>query len=347
MRLPSKSGRPASKCLFTHCKLPDYVDGHRPPTKREPFAAINSHSPVHTLDLLLPEELYAIVKQKLEDQSKILRYARIYVSLLDIVSGDFFNQYIKAGNVLMRSEGRPGVDNIFSIQDGQLRLELDKATYERCGLVGKVIPDLGRKHVKSRYAIELDLRLPSMVSGKKGFERIIRAFTDVLDHSLAWLFVDLESDEIESGPITKQHPQIRVVQPIVSQLADVVVPFDIDSKERIADPIYEEELLEWIGLATMDSPRINCKDDTDRFYCRYDLPDAFNQENQADAIPQNLVHLRWHGFASAKFVRDIWLAVRATSANEWFAMSASTFEKESYTIFCPGDRDVLLWECRN
>lgn len=34
---------------------------------------------------------------------------------------------------------------------GQLHLELDKATYERCGLVGKVIPDHGRKHVKSRY----------------------------------------------------------------------------------------------------------------------------------------------------------------------------------------------------
>lgn len=49
------------------------------------------------IDLLLPQELYAIIKQKLEDERKILRYARIYVSLLDIISGDFFNQYIKAG----------------------------------------------------------------------------------------------------------------------------------------------------------------------------------------------------------------------------------------------------------
>jgi hypothetical protein len=57
--------------------------------------------------------------------------------LLDVISGDFFNQYIKAGtfffiflsidqqdakigkgNVLMRSEGRPGIDNLFSLQDG-------------------------------------------------------------------------------------------------------------------------------------------------------------------------------------------------------------------------------------
>lgn len=125
------------------------------------------------------------------------------------------------------------------------------------------------------------------------------------------------------------------------------MPFDIDNKERITDPVYEEELLEWIGLATMDSPRINRKDDIDRFLCRYNLPEAFSEEDRADAIPQNLVHLRWHGFASAKFVRDIFLLVKAVAAKEWFAMSASTFEDESYTIFCPGDRDVLLWECRN
>lgn len=125
------------------------------------------------------------------------------------------------------------------------------------------------------------------------------------------------------------------------------MPFDIDNKERITDPVYEEELLEWIGLATMESPRINRKDDIDRFLCRYNLPEAFSEEDRADAIPQNLVHLRWHGFASAKFVRDIFLLVKAVAAKEWFAMSASTFEDESYTIFCPGDRDVLLWECRN
>ena len=34
---------------------------------------------------------------------------------------------------------------------GTLRLELDKATYERVGLEGKPIQDLGRKHTKARY----------------------------------------------------------------------------------------------------------------------------------------------------------------------------------------------------
>lgn len=51
----------------------------------------------------------------------------------------------------MRSEGRVLVDNVFTLSDGILRLELDRPTYERCGLAGKPIEDGGRKHQKSRF----------------------------------------------------------------------------------------------------------------------------------------------------------------------------------------------------
>lgn len=42
--------------------------------------------------------------------------------------------------------------------------------------------------------IEIDLRLPSMLHGKKGFERIVWAFKNVLNKSLAWLFYDLDGN---------------------------------------------------------------------------------------------------------------------------------------------------------
>ena len=42
--------------------------------------------------------------------------------------------------------------------------------------------------------IEIDLRLPSMLHGKKGFERIVWAFKNVLNKSLAWLFHDLNGN---------------------------------------------------------------------------------------------------------------------------------------------------------
>lgn len=47
--------------------------------------------------------------------------------------------------------------------------------------------------------IELNLRLPSMLHGKKGFDRIVWAFKNVLNQSLAWLFCDLEPTSGNQG----------------------------------------------------------------------------------------------------------------------------------------------------
>jgi len=93
----------------------------------------------------------------------------MHMKLSECIEGDFFNQYIKSGesygiwplspqrltlsvgNVLMLSEGRPGIDHIFSLTDGILRLEVDKPTYERTGLQGKAVQSEGRKHVTARF----------------------------------------------------------------------------------------------------------------------------------------------------------------------------------------------------
>lgn len=66
----------------------------------------------------------------------------------------------------MISDGRPGLDDIFTLRDGKLRqlknyrrlmqpgvlsLELSKSSYERAGLVGKPVESGGKKHKKNRY----------------------------------------------------------------------------------------------------------------------------------------------------------------------------------------------------
>jgi len=70
---------------------------------------------------------------------------------LDLISGDFFNSYIKVGNVIMLSEGRSGTDNVLSLSDGVLRIEVDKPTYQKLGLEGRAVGSEGRKHVKARF----------------------------------------------------------------------------------------------------------------------------------------------------------------------------------------------------
>lgn len=56
----------------------------------------------------------------------------------------------------MLSEGRPGIDNVFSLREGVLRLEIDKPTFERMGLDGRAIPTEGRKHIKARYGMSFE-----------------------------------------------------------------------------------------------------------------------------------------------------------------------------------------------
>ncbi|KAI4091405.1 MAG: hypothetical protein LQ344_004097 [Seirophora lacunosa] len=68
------------------------------------------------------------------------------------------------GNIVMLSEGRAGIDSLYSLKDGQLRLELPKEIYEKVGLVGETIRDAGRKHVKARYG-KCDLKPePSLIA---------------------------------------------------------------------------------------------------------------------------------------------------------------------------------------
>jgi ribonuclease P/MRP protein subunit RPP40 len=65
----------------------------------------------------------------------------------------------------MLAEGRPLVDNVFSLYEGVLRLELDRPTYERCGLQGSPIEDGGKKHQKARWGMSLFQFCSCLLSG--------------------------------------------------------------------------------------------------------------------------------------------------------------------------------------
>lgn len=95
----------------------------------------------------------------------MLRYARVYMKPLDLISGDFFNSYIKAGNIVMLSEGCSGTDNVLSLSEGVLRIEVDKPTYQKMGLEGKAVGSEGRKHVKERFGKFEPTSLPRRSSG--------------------------------------------------------------------------------------------------------------------------------------------------------------------------------------
>ncbi|OJI86773.1 hypothetical protein ABZX51_002962 [Aspergillus tubingensis] len=323
------------KCYTTIGQLPAFIDPKQPPTKRSPFSAILGHPYVHTVEVILPKDILSYVQPQLQN----LRYARVFMSLSSLLEGEFFNTYIKTGNILMISEGRSGSDSVFTLKDGILKLELSKEIFERTGLTGKPVRSGGRKHAKERFIVEINLRLPSMLHGKKGFERIVWAFKNVLNQSVAWLFFDLTTSSggvSEDDPSLKgNQPQIINCQPIITEHSSILVPPlpgpEITDESREAAELEDHcnELSEWLAMVSLESPRVSVYDDVDPYLCRYSVPDLDNAKST------NLVSLKWHGLVPSRWIIELLVAILKETAPKsiapyaWFALSASALGREA------------------
>lgn len=94
----------------------------------------------------------------------------------------------------MLSEGVYGVDNVFSLRHGILTLSLDKESYERAGLVGKPDGAKGARGARARWVVKINLRLPSMFHGKKGFDRIVYGIKEALNKEVMWVFCNVSGE---------------------------------------------------------------------------------------------------------------------------------------------------------
>lgn len=365
---------PDTKIYFSHCVLPSYIDPQNVSTKKKPFSAFNKQKYSHTIDLVLPEELYELVRNELDrfDGPARAQYARVHMKLGEIIESEFLDTYIKQGNIMMLSEGRPLIDDRFELYEGTLRMELTRPTYERCGLQGTPIEDGGRKHQKQRWVVEYDLRASSMKHGKKRFSRLEWACKNVLDRSLTWLFCNFNPSSAESlaegkEPISRHAPWLHNVVPEETRMGNVIVPqlFVSDLTN-----LYAEEdaldLLEYLHMLQLKSPRVEKGDNINPHLSRYEVPDLGK-----GVTSKNLVTVQWRGFMSPAFVRNLFLMVRKEGfkgrkgvngtqdadvdmegsgmakedEEEWFAMSAQAFGgKNTWTVIQFAGRETLVWE---
>ncbi|KAF3173133.1 hypothetical protein TWF788_009203 [Orbilia oligospora] len=186
---------PDAKCYITCGTLPATLG---PETlNQRPYTTIRGHVYNQQVDLLLPDEICELVQNRLSEQLKPLRYHRIFMGLKDILEKEFYNHYIRQRNILLLSDGRIDVDDVYCLYDGTLYLFLKKDTYEKAGLVGKQATFGGRK--KERWVIELNLREPHMIHGRKAFDRLVWSFTNVFKQQNAWLFCDLQQGSSPPG----------------------------------------------------------------------------------------------------------------------------------------------------
>ncbi|KAH8697504.1 putative ribonuclease P protein subunit p40 [Talaromyces proteolyticus] len=351
------------KAYFSVGSLPANVDLEHAPPRKAPFSTISKHAFVHTTELILPKDVYTAVWDSIRANIEPPKYAQVIMPLTSLLDGEFFNTFIKTGYALMVSEGRPGVDDVYSVQDGTLTLELNKERYERTGLTGKPVRSGGRKHAKERFVIELDLRQPSMLHGKKGFERIVWACKNVLNSSLTWLLL---VDPSSSGSLDQamrilqrhqpklrncrfseiDHPPMYVPALSTNEIASAV------SQNRLED--YCNDISEWLALVSLESPRIQVNDVIDRYLSRYSVPQSDTGQLQSLA----LVTLRWHGIMTSNWITRLLVALlsHAEDTRNWAALSATSFRRQpvengdGYAVVTmpertgPGSLRFLAWE---
>ncbi|KAL6703272.1 hypothetical protein ACN47E_010060 [Coniothyrium glycines] len=366
-----------TKVYFSHSVLPPYIDPQNVSTKKKPFSTFNQLKFSHSLDLILPGVLFTLVKDNIEklDGTTPTKYARVHMKLSEILESEFLNSYIKQGNIMMLSEGRPLVDNRFHIYEGTLRMELNKPTYERCGLQGMPIEDGGKKHQKQRWVVEYDLRANSMKHGGKAFSRLERVCRDVLNHSLTWLFYNFNPSSTEAltegkEPISKHAPWIHDTIPKARVLQEQLIPkVSMSTISEVYDKDESLNLLEYLHMLSLESPRLHVDDAIDPHLSRYEVPDLGSGIGSG-----NIVHIRWTGFLSPVFVRQIFLNVRTSvfkskakiqgesdmgvgkensmeeqaAEDQWFAMSAHGFGgQSSWTLMQFARRETLVWEAES
>ncbi|KAJ4300162.1 hypothetical protein N0V88_002831 [Collariella sp. IMI 366227] len=332
----------ASKCYVTQGVMA-HLDPKQPPTKSKPWATLTSQDFVFKADLILPQEVLGLVQEKLlGTKTATPEFKRVVMPLHDILTGDFFKEYIK-------NEGRRGIDNVFSLRSGTLTMFLDKEAYERAGLVGKPHGVKGKRGLKPRWVVEFDLTEPSMFPGKKGFDRLIYATKNALAEPMTWLFCNISSTVPDPDPISQHSCTPLTSTPAIVEDINAVMPklspdpsIDKEDFEDFATGLYE-----WLSLVRLQSPRIQVGDQIDPYLSRYEVQDAEGEGK--------LCKVSWQGFLSPSWSRQMLMEIiKALPAKAWFSFSTTTFSRglagdnAECTILRPPNSsgEYLMWEVR-
>jgi len=209
-----------------------------------------------------------------------------------------------------------------------------------------------------------------MVRGRPLFNRMVYAFENALVDTVTWLFYDTENPTLstnDKSPVMKFAPFIRDLSSVVHEITGVMTPhFPADFSDE--DSLEAVELLEWIHMTMLDSPRLRRNDSIDAYLCRYQIPellsvgqtissgskhtgidggDASTQQHVSapSAEVVDLVRLRWHAFVPSKVIIELMTnLLKVLPAEDWFALRAQSFDGKSYTML-KRDMAVMLWEC--
>ncbi|XWW95996.1 hypothetical protein V2A60_003966 [Cordyceps javanica] len=178
------------RCTFTAAS----IEPEQSQAKQRPASSFRSKGFVHRVDVVCPDHWSTALELLVQRTSA--HYYRATATLSQIFEKDFLRYYVKTGNISMLSEGNPTSGNSFALSGGKLRMYLDRETYERSGLPGKIDERNGSREMRPKWFVAYDLQSPSMQHGKRGFDRLVYGCKTISDTPMNWIFtLEDSSDE--------------------------------------------------------------------------------------------------------------------------------------------------------
>lgn len=130
------------------------------------------------------------------------------------------------------------------------------------------------------------------------------------------------------NPLAKHAPvrftsQHGVVPNSRLRVPSLAIPVDLTSGDQARIEEFATETYEWLSLVRLQSPRVLADDSINDYLSRYQVP---NDEGDATEAPFSTV--RWQGFLTAEWVRQLLVDIIATLPSQMpFAFSATSFSK--------------------
>lgn len=119
-------------------------------------------------------------------------------------------------------------------------------------------------------------------------------------------------------PIAKHHPTTYTVAPQIRKRPNILIPPLSIAETAAKNPNYGNdfqewalEALEWLGLVSLDSPRVRASDGIDPYLSRYRVPGHDEQtRTTAPTATKDLMSIIWQGFMPGSWVCDLLVQLR-------------------------------------
>ncbi|KAH6564658.1 hypothetical protein BASA60_010209 [Batrachochytrium salamandrivorans] len=260
--------------------------------------------------------------------------------LLFLISPEFIEKHVRTGSTLAQSTHAMAEleDTVSLVHPGLLVLSLTKDTYESAGLTGL---SCKADASESRHVVTIDLLHKNFTAGNKLYDRVTWSFTHVITVKFDFVMASIADASLDPmislGDITCrpiEFPEdaapvlIKSVR-TVSHMNNVFIPnlsaglingfkSSHDDTSRCAI-----ELLEWIGMACIESPRLNALDTLDPFIAQVRLYEP--------ALVGSVASICWSGFIPPVFIHSIIASARSIITD---TPSSSTDALNTWAALC-------------